>query len=171
MVVWFNKWLLATLFAFPLLAGQAPKSPHPLHLGMVEIEHNREAGTLEVSCKLFTDDFENILERTFNVNIDLINPPDRAFVQKYVNEYVKKHLQIKVDGKQAEFSCIGFERDHEATFSYFEAQGINSANSFEITVDLMYDLFDDQSNIIHLIKDGKRKSSKLNYPAKMVKQM
>ena len=168
MVLWFNKWLLGAFFLFPFFTQKTESVPHPLHLGMAEIGYNATGKSLEITCKLFTDDFENILERSFDANIDLINPPDRAAVQKYVNDYVSKHLQIKVDGKPVKFTCIGFERDHEATFSYFEATDISAASRFDITVDLMYDLFDDQANIVHVVKDGKRKSNKLNYPAKTV---
>jgi len=34
---------------------------------------------------------------------------------------------------------------------------------------LMHDMFDDQTNIIHVIFNGNRKSTKLDYPATAVK--
>lgn len=166
MGIWFNKWLLTVLVVLPVFKAPKTEVVHPLHLGVVEIEYNSQDQALEITCKLFTDDFENILEKIYNTDIDLINPPDREAVQKWVNAYIKKHLVISANGKQANLECIGFERDHEATFSYFQATGIRPATAFVIQNSLMYDLFDDQSNIVHVKVNGTRKSNRLKYPQK-----
>ena len=42
------------------------------------------------------------------------------------------------------------------------------ASTIEITNNIMYDQFDDQVNIMHVIVGGKRKSNKLSYPDKSV---
>lgn len=179
MVAWFNKWLMIALLCGGIVSttvvgprigpqpASVPAIPHPLHLGVTETEHNAADQTLEISCKLFSDDFERILEKVYDRDIDLINPPDRAAVQAVINDYVRKHLSFKVDGKPITITCIGFEPDHEATYSYFQADGIKEVKKVEVTSTLMYDLFDDQTNIFHIRVNGKRKSSKLNYPAKV----
>jgi len=179
MVAWFNKWLVIALLCGgivnttgvgPVAEAKSlpvPVMPHPLHLGVTEAEHNAADQTLEISCKLFSDDFERVLEKVYNRDIDLINPPDRAAVQAIINDYIRKRLSFKVDGKPITITCIGFEPDHEATFSYFQAEGIKEVKKIEVTSTLMYDLFDDQTNIFHIKVNGKRKSSKLNYPAKV----
>lgn len=166
MGIWLNKWLMTLLIVFPGVLDQPSAVRHPLHLGVVEVEHNPQDQTLEIICKLFTDDFEHILTKVFDTNVDLINPRDTAAVQKLVNGYVKKHVSISVEGKPVNLECIGFERDHEATYSYFIAEGVNSASSFSVKTSLMYDLFDDQSNIIHIKVNGTRKSQRLKYPEK-----
>lgn len=179
MVAWFNKWLMTALLCGGIVSTTvvgpsvgtkpvpAPVNPHPLHLGVTEAEHNAADHTLEISCKLFSDDFERILEKVYDRDIDLINPPDRAAVQAVINDYIRKHLSFKVDDKPVTITCIGFEPDHEATYSYFQADGIKEVKKVEIISTLMYDLFDDQTNIFHIKVNGKRKSSKLNYPAKV----
>jgi len=163
MVAFINKWLFAAVL--PLFLSSGP-GLHPLHMTVTQIDHNATDKTLEISCKIFTDDFENILEKTYKTNIDLINPSDRAAVQKLIVDYVQKRLALKVDGKAAQLNCIGFERDHEATFSYFQVDNISAVKSVDINCSLLYDLFDDETNIIHITIGGKRKSTKLNYPQK-----
>ena len=166
MGVWVYKWLLTALAVQPFFQNVETTAVHPMHLGVVEIEYNNDEQSLEIICKLFTDDFENILEKTADTDIDLINPRDREAVQKWVNIYVKKHLLINVNGKPANLECIGFERDHEATYSYFQATNISQATAFSIQNSLMYDLFDDQSNIVHIKVNGNRKSNRLKFPQK-----
>lgn len=181
MVAWFNKWLITAVLAggivnqmpeaVPVVRQAVQLQPlHPLHMGVVEMEHNAAEQTLEITCKLFSDDFERILEKVYDRDIDLVNPPDRAAVQAVINDYVRKRLSFRIDGKPVTFNCIGFEPDHEATYSYFQAEGIKEVKKVEITGTLMYDLFDDQTNIYHIKVGGKRKSTRLNYPAKTAEQ-
>ena len=64
------------------------------------------------------------------------------------------------------FDYLGFENDQEAAYGYIEVSDVISVNKFDISTSIMYDLFDDQMNIFHVTVDGKRKSTKLNYPDK-----
>jgi len=42
---------------------------------------------------------------------------------------------------------------------------VNTVKQINITSSLMHDIFDDQSEIIHVVVNGKRQSTKLDYPA------
>ncbi|WP_051010164.1 DUF6702 family protein [Pedobacter agri] len=61
---------------------------------------------------------------------------------------------------------IGFEIDHEATNIYLEVEKISSLKAVEVTNTILYDLFDDQMSIVHLVKAQTRKSTKILYPDK-----
>ena len=52
------KWLLA--FALTNFGV----NPHPIFVSVTEIEHNAVEKTLEISCKLFVDDFEKSLPKS-----------------------------------------------------------------------------------------------------------
>ena len=43
---------------------------------------------------------------------------------------------------------------------------MNALNRLDVTCGLMYELFDDQVNILHAIRNGERKSTRVNYPDK-----
>lgn len=173
MVTLFNKWLVLALVPAVLYLGksgaksenQAPL-PHPLHVSVTEINHNASDKTLEISCKLFTDDFEKVLAQNYKTKIDLINPTDRPAMEKIVNDYIHKHLSIKGDGKVLSFSALGFEKDNDAIYSYFQVDNMPSIKKIEVNNELMFDLFTDQINLMHVIVGGNRKSTKLNYPDK-----
>jgi hypothetical protein len=179
MASWLNKWLLFSVIpVFFYTSGKwtdafAPgmidsKKTHPFHVSVTEIEHNATEKTLEIACKLFTDDFENILEKTYKTKVDLTNPADRAATGKLVSDYIIKRFVIKVDGKAVSLTGIGFEKEGEATWCYFQADNVKAVKQVEIVNTLLYDLFDDQIGIMHVKVDGTRKSTKLNYPAKEV---
>jgi hypothetical protein len=140
------------------------KGPHPLHVSVVEVNHNATDKTLEISCKLFTDDFETVLAKNYKTKTDLINPPDVKAMDKLVSDYINTHLAIKADGKPLFFSYLGFERENDVVYGYLEVEKMPSVKKIEITNKLMYDMFTDQINMMHVIVGGNRKSYKLDYP-------
>ena len=50
------KWLLIG----GLVLKPTPSTYHPIFVSVTEIEHNAKDKTLEISCKIFTDDLEKI---------------------------------------------------------------------------------------------------------------
>ncbi|MBM3416156.1 MAG: hypothetical protein FJY20_06850 [Bacteroidetes bacterium] len=146
--------------------AKAEGLPHPFHVSVIEINHNAADKTLEISCKIFTDDFEKALAKNYKTKVDLINPPDKAKMDTLVKRYLFSHLSIKANGKPVRYNYLGFENDHEAAYGYIEVPDVPSVNKFDISASILYDMFDDQMNIFHVIVSGNRKSTRLNYPDK-----
>ena len=71
---------------------------------------------------------------------------------------------MKSDNKFLKINYVGFEEDSEAVNIYLESESVNAPKKVEVAVSFLYNLFDDQMNIVHLIVDGKRQSDRLNYP-------
>lgn len=180
MAVYFNKWFGFSLFSAFMLLGGNNELPltrpacrnfvavHPFHVSVIEINHNAADRTLEISCKIFTDDFEKALAKNYKTKVDLINPPNKAAMDSLVKKYLYSHLTIRANGKPVVFNYLGFENDHEAAYGYIEVPNVPAVNNVEIQTSIMYDMFEDQMNIFHVTVGGKRKSTKLNYPDKEV---
>ena len=164
----FYRWLLIPVLGI-ILSSAGPSRLHPFHVSVVEINHNATDKTLEISCKIFTDDFEKVLTQNYKTKVDLTNPPDRKAMDSVVKKYIFSHLGVSVDGKPGTFSYLGFEKDAEAVYSFVQVDNIASVKKVELMINLMHDLFTDQVNIIHVIVKGERKSTKLDYPATAAK--
>lgn len=175
----FYKWLVLPLFSFGVLVNNdrflqiqnsATKELHPIHISTVEISHNATDKSLEITCKIFWDDFETILtKKNSNKRVDLTNEKNLNDNNKLVADYISKHLSITVDGKPVALSFVGFEKEDMVVYSYMEVTNIASVKNVSITNNLMHDMFDDQTNIMHVVVKGERKSTKLDYPATSVK--
>ena len=137
---------------------------HPFFISVTEINHNSGDKNLEISCKIFTDDFEAALSKSAGVKIDLFNPKDKQAIEKHIAAYFKKHLLIKVDNKSTVLEFVGFERENEAVWSYLQVSNIVAPKKMDILNDLLYESFDQQINLVHVSVGNNRKSSKLNYP-------
>ena len=172
MVIELYKWLLIPVFSFSLVTNEQKadlngnNTVHPLHIATVEIDHNATDKTLEITCKTFWDDFESILSKVNKSKVDLVSGKDTAGNNKKILEYIRSHLQITIDGKPVQMSFVGYEKEDVVVYSFLQVDNISSVKKVTIVNSLMHDMFDDQVEIIHMIVNGNRKSTKLDYPAK-----
>jgi len=155
-----------TLIILFLLKTTAIEKKHPLHVSTAEFNYNPKEKTVEISCKLFTDDFENILSKLFKQKIDLSKAELKKEMDLVVKNYLLSHLKLKVNGKAANIHYLGFEIDHEATNIYLESQAVASFKSAEVENSILYDLFEDQMSIIHFTNGPSRKSGQILFPNK-----
>ena len=157
------KWLMVGGF---LLSDPAPagKAVHPIYVSVTEIEHNAKDKTLEISCKIFTDDLEKTLRQQYNTHIDLLNPKEKAAMEKLVSAYVLKHLVIKADDRPVALQYLGYEQQEEGIVSFYQANNISSVKKLEVTDNILFEYKKEQISIIHAIVNGNRKSTKLVNP-------
>lgn len=137
---------------------------HPLYITVTEINHNGKDKTLEISCKMFTNDFEAVLEKTSHVKVDLSDAKKKAANDKLIADYVEKHLQLKVDGRPVSMHFIGSEKEEDGTWSYFQVDNIPSVKKLDVNNNLLYDGFNQEINIMHVSAGGEKKSTRLDYP-------
>ncbi|MFD2284900.1 hypothetical protein GJU39_11595 [Pedobacter petrophilus] len=139
---------------------------HPLHVSTAELSFNAKEKSVEVSCRIFTDDFESILAKLYKRKTDLSKPSMKPEMDEIVKKYLTSHLQVKVNGKAVTLQYVGFEIDHEATNIYLEVDQVSTMKTAEVTNTILYDLFDDQMSIIHVTNGKKRNSTKILFPDK-----
>jgi len=160
MVSFLFKWLLIGGFLF----NPAKTAIHPIFVSVTEIEHNAKDKTLEISCKIFTDDFEKTLRQNYKTHIDLLEPKEKNAMNNLVADYVQKHLRIKVDGKTVALQFIGFEQQEEGIVSFYQVNNIPLVKKIDITDNILFEYKKEQISILHVIVNGERKSSKLVNP-------
>ena len=167
MAILLYKWFFSLVLAASVGGGQIgakDRLKHPFYISVTEMNHNATDKNLEISCKIFTDDFETALTKMTGAKVDLFNPKDKQAVEKHIAAYVRKHLAIKLDGKTVVLEFVGYERENEAVWSYFQVSNTPVPKKIDITNALLYDSFDQQINLMHISVAGNRKSTKLNYP-------
>lgn len=175
MVTYLNKWLGFSLVPVIILMGdilQPIPSPnekvsHPFHVSTTEINHNDRDKSLEISCRIFIDDFEDALEKQFKTPADLSKEAMKTQMDSLVKRYILNHLQVKPDNRQLALDYIGFEKESDAVWVYLQGNNIATVKKIEINNSILYDIFEDQISIMHVKVGGVRKSTKLDYPDRM----
>ena len=139
---------------------------HPFYVSVTEINHNASEKTLEVSCKIFADDLEQVLEKNFQTSLDIVSGKDETSFNRLIPQYISKHLAIRVDGKPVALSYIGYEAEKESAWCYFQVDKIPSVKNLEVDNSILYDFVDSEINIMHVTVGGKRKSVRVVFPEK-----
>jgi hypothetical protein len=147
----------------PLLAALL-LTAHPYFISMTEIEYDKTNNSLEISVRIFTDDLENTMRKTYTGKVDLLNKNEKANSEKLIQQYIAKHLALKTDGKNVDMHFDGFESEEASIWSYFECADISSFKTLEVTNTILYDYKEQQVNFIHVKMPGYDETRKLDYP-------
>lgn len=142
---------------------------HPFYVSVTEIEQNKTTGTLEVSVRVFFDDFEKALEKKYKTKINILKPADKKELDALITAYLKDHLKIGANGKAIELKYLGYEITEDAAWCYFETVKIKQVRQLTVENDILFEQHASQTNMVHATIKGKRKSTKLDNPSKEVR--
>ncbi|MCX8019029.1 MAG: hypothetical protein N2747_00880 [Chitinophagaceae bacterium] len=137
-------------------------------MSVAELNYNDTEKSLEITIKIFTDDFENALAKQFQEKTDLIRPANPQRMDTLIKKYLMQHFQLRVNGKPVLLNYLGHEMDHEAVYCYAEVTQISSIKRLDIFCSILYNLFDDQINIFHIKAKGNKQSNRLVFPDKEI---
>ncbi|MBD0298559.1 MAG: hypothetical protein ICV84_25725, partial [Flavisolibacter sp.] len=106
MSIFLIQWLLLSFASLGLINNEpntaalkrAVNVVHPFYVSVTEINHNSKEKTLEISCKAFAEDMEDILKKNYKTTVDLENANQKTQNNKLVNDYITHHLNLITDG-------------------------------------------------------------------------
>lgn len=139
---------------------------HPYYISMTDINYNNKAKSLEVSVRIFTDDFEKVMRKNCNCKVDLLKPQNKKATDVLINQYIQQHLQLKVNGQAKTLEFAGYQQEEESTWNYFQIKDVQQVKKIEMNNSLLHDYREEQINMVHFNINGKEQSDKLNYPDK-----
>lgn len=164
------NFLIALVFSVTLISLPDKSSQsndiHPIHISNTEINYNSKDKNVEITCRIYTDDFESALVKMFKQKADFSAKDADVQLRERVKKYLNVNLNILIDNKKTDLSLLGFEVDHEAVNVYLEYAQATSPKSFIVQNSILYEIYDDQMSIIHVIVGGKRNTKKINFPDK-----
>lgn len=158
------KKYLKILALFSFLIFLFSFKVHPYHVGSVEFNYNHKTQKFETTGKFFTDDLENAINKKYGTSLFFSNKNDHAKFNDYLKKFCDEYLKLKADNKTVKINYLGFEEDQESVNIYLESEPISTPKKVETSVSMLYNLFDDQMNIVHVIVGGQRQSHNLTYP-------
>ncbi|HNP24079.1 MAG TPA: hypothetical protein PKM63_15255 [Panacibacter sp.] len=150
------------LFQYVMLA--AVNLFHPFFVSMTDVNFNNSTKELEISVRIFTDDFENTIAKYHQGKVDILHPPDQELMNSYVNDYIQKHLQFTVNDNMVAMKFVGYEQQAESIWTYFEVDNINTVKKIKVFNNLLHDYSDKEINMLHLKANNIEQNYKLDYP-------
>lgn len=147
--------LLLSLFLIPLFAFTVV---HKYYMSMTQIEYVKDKESVQIITRIFIDDFENLLRERYDESITLAGEDEPMTVDMYMERYLSEKIKIKINNEEAYFTFIGKEYDIDIVRCFLEIQDVKKIDSFEISNQVLFDLFEDQKNIIKTNINASKKS-------------
>jgi hypothetical protein len=141
---------------------------HPLHISVTEIEFDEKEKSLEIMMRVFIDDLETTMrQRTGDQELDILNPKGGQTVDQLMRNYLNERFKISLDTKAQKVGYLGHERDGDAFIFYIEVTNVKKWSTIQVQNDIITEVFDDQSNLVHVTVRGTIRSMRLtkNTPA------
>jgi hypothetical protein len=127
-------------------------------VSVTQIEYVKEKQAVQIISRIFIDDFEKLLRERYDSNITLAVKNESNKVNFYVEKYLAEKFQIKINGAKAQMNFIGKEYEADIVYCYLEIENVKNITSFEVTNQVLFDLFDEQKNIVRTNINDKNKS-------------
>lgn len=149
----FNIFLL--VIVLPLLAFT---SIHKYYISVTQVNYVEEKKAVQITSRIFIDDFEKLLKERYDDNLILGDDNELKSVNLYMERYLKEKIKFKINGKEMNISFIGKEYDGDIMRCYLEITGVKTIQSIEIINKVLFDLYDEQKNLVKFKINSKQKS-------------
>lgn len=124
---------------------------HPFHISVTEINYNEKEKSLQITSRAFIDDLElAIRAQRKETELDILEPKNGVTTKQLVQNYLSAHFKIKIDGKPAKMNYLGFEKEDASLVSYIEIENVKKIKTIEVLSDVIMEIHDDQSNLVHV---------------------
>ena len=150
--------LAVWLLMFPL-AGAAP-ARHAYHSSITELRYNPAKQQLELSVKVFTDDFEKALSAGQPTPVSLSAPGPRPLA--LTAAYLQRTLQFKTAaGASLPLQVLGLQAEQDGHWIYCKVPlpGPGPLPGVQLRQALLLEVFGDQMNIVNIEAGGKKQSA------------
>lgn len=142
-------------FSFSVSSGI--DEDHPIHISKTTINYDSKSNALQITTRIFIDDFETVLGKKGYKNLNLGFEKEASNADEAVVQYIFEKLQIKSEKNQLKQEYIGKERseDNIAIYCYFEINLNSKPAQIFISNAILHDLYDDQKNFVSYNIDNK----------------
>jgi len=142
--------LILPLFAFT--------GAHKYYVSVTQVDYIKEKHAIQVTSRIFIDDFERLLQERYDDKIILDIGKDEKQIDFYVEKYIKSKFLIKINGELANYKFLGKEYEDDIMYCYIEIENVKEVISFEVENRMLFDIFSDQKNIVRTYINSKHKT-------------
>ncbi len=143
-------FLLVPLFAFT--------TAHKFYVSVTNIEHSKADKALQITTRIFIDDFQRVLEERYELKEELTVEKNPKVVEGFMQKYLTKKIKIWVNGELKTINFLGKKYEDDVTVCYLEIEGVKNVQSLKIENGLLYEIEEDQQNLVHVKINNSRKS-------------
>ena len=160
----FRIFVIFLLIASCKLSATAVHLMHPVHVSVVNMDISDD-GQISFSVKMFTDDFEEIINQINHTSISFKENTSIESIKEFVENYISENLQVlgNLNIEENNYKLMSFKMNEESIWFYFVIHSEKEVSkTVEIRNSLMTDLYTDQINLFILKYKAKEKAYSFN---------
>lgn len=146
--------IVLVLLCVPLITAAV----HKFYVSTTKVEYVQEKQSVQIITKLFIDDIEDVLQERYYPSLSLATQRETKEVQDLLKKYILQKFTITIDGKEAQITYLGREYDVDMVKIFMEIKDISAFNTIEIENKILFEISNEQQNIIHVKKNTIKKS-------------
>ncbi|PIB37559.1 hypothetical protein BFP72_13580 [Reichenbachiella sp. 5M10] len=136
---------------------------HDFHVSVTKLEHDTNSQSLEISQRIFIDDLEQALTRFDTAqSYNFATVEDFTTVNPLIERYMMDHFQIWVNEKEVALDYLGSKVDGDVLVCFIEVPKVKKLKSLSVKNTVLFELFSDQINLVHVKTPDGNKSLKLD---------
>jgi len=146
------------LAILPLQSRQEAQILHPFFVSITQIDYNAKTKYLEISMKVFSDDFAACIEKQGGGKLYLHTNKENSQANALIEKYILQNFSISVNNKPLNIKFLGKEKEDDATWIYLEIPNVNKVQSLNISNKILLECYDSQTNMVNANVNGTKKS-------------
>jgi hypothetical protein len=144
---------LVAALAWLATAAPRPAHAHPLHTTLAELSYDPASRVLDVSLRVFADDFAAAVARRAGARTVGALPPDSAMFR-----YVAERFALAAPGAgPVALRWCGVRRSGDVLLLCLRATAVPALAGVRVRSTLLHELFTDQVNLVQASYGGRRR--------------
>lgn len=157
------------MFAFLLLFCSTAIAHHPIYLSRTEIYYRPQRQSLEISMKVFADDWQSSLSALHGEAIEIGTDREHPDATRFIQGYLRERFWLVVNDELREWEYVGRENDETDLFAiwiYLRVSNVPALRSLVVHNSLLHEYQEAQENIVILQRpEGiERQSARKDFP-------
>lgn len=136
---------------------------HPVHVSVTNLDLDPVRGKVELSVKIFADDFQDLILHKYGVQLNLIEQEDPGDKIAAVNEYMQEALQLVFNGNEtADLQFVDAKLNEEAIWLFYRYEHHGKIRKVDIVNRVMLEKFNNQTNLMIVTFNEKQNGYRLD---------
>ena len=148
--------IFSFLFVVCLLFVQA--TTHPYYVSTLEIDYRPDRAALQITLRVFTDDWQLMLNTHYDKNLRLDPDTDKEQVVIHSTDYLQQYLELNLNNTNVAPIVLGKEYQNDQLVLYLEITGVAELQTLTVSNRILFAELEGQQNIVRIKTPKKRKS-------------
>ncbi|MVO08696.1 peptidase E [Flavobacterium sp. TP390] len=142
-----NNKILVLSFLFLVLLSSF--GVHKFYVSVTQIDYVPSKKRVEITSRIFIDDFNKVLEKKYNKKIYLGSNRQIEGATKLVESYLKEKIRVSINQKTYDLQFLGTEIDNDVLICYLKVSFSEKITTFGIENSVLTEMFREQQNLVH----------------------